>query len=277
MINFFLYCINKMNFSGSPKGTPHDWCRRTMKKDYFAMKTNGIRWSSSKNDDEYFHWGPIFYVCSSARNWVSSMYKGIYHIRNSLWGVATVDVWSSSTRTFQQKNRSPEIINFFLYCIKKMFLQAHRRVPPTTGVVELWKKIILQWKPMELDGLPQKNDDYFHWEPIFYVCSSARNWVSSMYKGKYHIRNSLWGVATVDVWSSSTRTFQQKKQVPRNEQFLFILYWKNEFFRLTEGYPHDWCRRTMKKDYFAMKTIGIRWCSSKKWWLFSLGTSILCM
>ena len=21
-----------MNFSGSPKGTPHDWCRRTMKK-----------------------------------------------------------------------------------------------------------------------------------------------------------------------------------------------------------------------------------------------------
>ena len=36
--------------------------------------------------DEYFHWGPIFYVCSSARNKVSSMYKGIYHIRNSLWG-----------------------------------------------------------------------------------------------------------------------------------------------------------------------------------------------
>ena len=116
MINFFLYCIKKMNFSGSPNGTPHDWCRRTMKKDYFAMKTNGIRWSSSKNDDEYFHWGPIFYVCSSARNWVSSMYKGIYHIRNSLWGVATVDVWSSSTRPFQQKNRSPEMINFFLYC-----------------------------------------------------------------------------------------------------------------------------------------------------------------
>ena len=32
MTNFFLYCIKKMNFSGSPKGTPHDWCRRTMKK-----------------------------------------------------------------------------------------------------------------------------------------------------------------------------------------------------------------------------------------------------
>ena len=32
MTSFFLYCIKKMSFSGSPKGTPHDWCRRTMKK-----------------------------------------------------------------------------------------------------------------------------------------------------------------------------------------------------------------------------------------------------
>ena len=37
-----------------------------------------------------------------------------------------------------------------------------------------------------------------------------------------------------------------------------------DFFKLTEGYPHDWCRRTMRKTYFAMKTNGIRWCSSKK-------------
>ena len=62
---------------------------------------------------------------------------------------------------------------------------------PTTGVVELWKKTILQWKPMEFGGDPQKIDEYVHWGPIFYVCSSARNWVSSMYKGIYHIRNSL--------------------------------------------------------------------------------------
>ena len=48
------------------------------------------------------------------------------------------------------------MINFFLYCIKKRIFQAHRRVPPTTGVVEFWKKNILQWKPMELGGLPQK-------------------------------------------------------------------------------------------------------------------------
>ena len=25
-----------MSFSGSPKGTPHDWCRRTMKKKTFC-------------------------------------------------------------------------------------------------------------------------------------------------------------------------------------------------------------------------------------------------
>ena len=36
MTNFFLYCIKKMSFSGSPKGTPHDWCRRTMKKKLFC-------------------------------------------------------------------------------------------------------------------------------------------------------------------------------------------------------------------------------------------------
>ena len=28
-----------------------------------------------------------------------------------------------------------------------------------------------------------------------------------------------------------------KKQVPQNDQFLFILYLKNELFKLTEGYP----------------------------------------
>ena len=52
---------------------------------------------------------------------------------------------------------------------------------------------------MELGGVPQKIDDYFHSGPIFYVCSSARNWVSFMYKGIHYMCNSLWGVATLDV------------------------------------------------------------------------------
>ena len=93
--------------------------------------------------------------------------------------------------------------NFFLYCIKKWFFQAHRRVPPTTGVVELWTKQLFcnenQWNWVVF---LKKIDGYFHLGPVFYVCSSARNWVSFMYKGMYHIRNSLWQVATLDVWSS---------------------------------------------------------------------------
>ena len=42
MTSFFLYCIKKMSFSGSPKGTPHDWCRRTMKKIYPEPKKCSI-------------------------------------------------------------------------------------------------------------------------------------------------------------------------------------------------------------------------------------------
>ena len=80
MTNFFLYCIKKMNFSGSPKGTPHDWCRRTMTKktilQWKPMELGGV----PQKIDEYFHLGPIFYVCSSARNWVSFMYKGLIRV-----------------------------------------------------------------------------------------------------------------------------------------------------------------------------------------------------
>ena len=50
---------------------------------------------------------------------------------------------------------------------------------------------------MELGCVPEKMDEYFHWGPIFYVCSSARNRVPFMYN--YYIRNSLWGVAPLDV------------------------------------------------------------------------------
>ena len=109
-----------------------------------------------------------------------------------------------------------------------------------------------------------KKNAYFHWGPIFYVCSSARNWVSSMYKGIYHIRNSLWGVATVDVWSSSTRTFQQKNRSPEMINFFLYCIKKMSFSGSPKGTPHDWCRRILKKNYFALKTNGIRWCFSKK-------------
>jgi hypothetical protein len=36
---------------------------------------------------------------------------------------------------------------------------------------------------MDFGGDHQKNDEYFYLGPIFYVCSSERNWVCFMYKG----------------------------------------------------------------------------------------------
>ena len=94
------------------------------------------------------------------------------------------------------------MINFFLYCIKKMSFWGSPKGAPTNGVVELWKNNMLQWTPTELGGVPGKMDEYVHWGPIFYVCNSARNWVPFMYKGIYYLRNYLWGAATLDVWSS---------------------------------------------------------------------------
>ena len=45
---------------------------------------------------------------------------------------------------------------------------------------------------MELGGVPEKMDEHFHCGPIFYVCSSARNYVSFMYKGIYYIRYNIY-------------------------------------------------------------------------------------
>ena len=38
---------------------------------------------------------------------------------------------------------------------------------------------------MEFVDNPQKIEEYFHWGRIFYVYSSARTWVSFMYKALY--------------------------------------------------------------------------------------------
>ena len=56
MTSFFLYCIKKMSFSGSPKGTPHDWCRRTMKKIYPEPKKCSICWVSHMFSIWVFLW-----------------------------------------------------------------------------------------------------------------------------------------------------------------------------------------------------------------------------
>ena len=85
---------------------------------------------------------------------------------------------------------------------------------------------------MELGGVPIQKKVNLPLRLIFYVCSSARNWVSSMYKGIDGIDQFPLGVATLDVWSSWTGTLK-KHQVTRNDKFFFVLFKKNEFFKLT--------------------------------------------
>ena len=81
-----------MSFSGSPKGTPQDWYRRTMKKKLFCNENQWNWVVFLKKLMDIFTWDLYSMYVVGARNWVSFMYKGIYHIYNSLWGVATLDV-----------------------------------------------------------------------------------------------------------------------------------------------------------------------------------------
>ena len=131
---FILY--KKMSFWGSTKGAP----------------TTGV----------VELWKKIIYCNEYQRNWVvflekwMNMFTGdLYSMYIILQGIGSLSyirvyiiykipfgeqqAWISEVpKKFQQKNSSPEMINFFLYCIKKWISEAHRRRPPTTGVVELW-------------------------------------------------------------------------------------------------------------------------------------------
>ena len=140
------------------------------------------------------------------------------------------------------------MINSFSYCIKKNeFFKLTEGYPPRTVSENYEKKTSLQWKLMELGGIPSKNDEYFHWGPIFYVCSFASNRVPFMYN--YYIRNSLWVAAILDIWSSQTGTFQQNKGPPK-WSISFHIVWKNEFFKLTEGYPPRPVSGNYDKNFF---------------------------
>ena len=77
------------------------------------------------------------------------------------------------------------------------------------------------------------------------------------------------------LWHQS-RTFQQKTGPPKWSISFYIALKKWVFQAHRRVPPHDRCRRTMKKKLVAMKTNGIWWYSPKKWWIFSLGTYILC-
>ena len=85
------------------------------------MKTNGIRLYSTKN------------------GWTFPWFSWSFTV-----GVKKYSFWC------------PLKWLFFSYCIKKMILLSSPKGTPTTGAVEQWEKPTLQWKPMELGGVPQK-------------------------------------------------------------------------------------------------------------------------
>ena len=112
--------------------------------------------------------------------------------------------WMSEVRKlerFNKKTAPPKWSISFHIVLKKMsFSSSPKGTYPLRPVSENYeKRTSLQWKLMELGGVPEKMDEHFHWGPIFYVCSSARNRAHFMYD--YYIRNSLWGAAILDVWS----------------------------------------------------------------------------
>ena len=82
MINFFLYCIKKMSFSGSPKGSPHDRCRRTMKKTILQWKPMELGGVPQKLMSIFT--GDLYSMYVVLQEIGSLPFQGIYHIRNSM-------------------------------------------------------------------------------------------------------------------------------------------------------------------------------------------------
>ena len=123
---------------------------------------------------------------------------------------------------------SPEMINFFFdIVLKKWVFYAHQRVPSTTGVAELFKKTTLPWKPMELGGFPQKDDESSPWD--LYSMYVVLQGIDSITCIRVYTKFPL-GSSNLDVWSSWTGTFK-KQQVTRNDQSLFVLYSKTWVFQ----------------------------------------------
>ena len=63
-------------------------------------------------------------------------------------------------KLFNKNDRSPDMIIFFLYCIKNMSFSSSPKGTPPRPVQKNYEKTILQWKPMELGGVPEKHDEY---------------------------------------------------------------------------------------------------------------------
>ena len=99
-----------MIFLSSPKGTPHDRCRRTVIK-----TTLQLQWKPMEIGDvpqKWMNFPLVFMVFHGFSRLVS---------KNKVSDVPRND-------------------QCFFILKKKWIFDAHRRVPPTTGVAELWKK-----------------------------------------------------------------------------------------------------------------------------------------
>ena len=137
------------------------------------------------------------------------------------------------------------MINFFSYCIKKWVFQAHRRVPPTTGVGELWKNYFA----MKANGI--------RWH------SFKKWWIFSL-GDLYSMYVVLQGIGSPSCiiivyvipfgeqqsWISEVpklERFNKKNRSPEMINFFSYCIKKMNFSSSPKGTPHERCRRTMKK------------------------------
>ena len=121
---------------------------------------------------------------------------------------------------------SPEMINFFLYC-KKMSFSCSPKGTPHDRCRRTMKKNTLPWKPLELGGVSQKDDESSPWD--LYSMYVVLQGIESLTCTRVYTKFPL-GSSNLDVWSSWTGTFI-KQQVTRNDQSLFVLYSKTWVFQ----------------------------------------------
>ena len=107
----------------------------------------------------------------------------------------------------------------------------------------------------------------------YILFSSARKYASSNVAG-YQLYTQLpLGSSNPGCHISCTRTFQQEIGSPK-WSISFIRVFKNQALQRVS--PHDRCRRTVKDEAFCSWNLWkITWCSSKKWWILTLGPYIL--
>ena len=109
---------------------------------------------------------------------------------------------------------------YFIYII-----QAHWRVPPTTGVVELWQKLFCNEHQRKWVVFLEKWMNIFTGDLYYmYAILQGIGSFSCIRVIIYYIRNSLWGAGTLDVWSS--QNVSTKKTGPPKWSISFYIVLK---------------------------------------------------